>query len=171
MKYDTPSRDHLDKGELIMNDDFREIRDAEDARAFVGQLVAYQTNMFYFGAGRETWSSSSVGLATYFGYVNEGAHYFAGRHGNMREVQEDPHLSRLLRPKAVHAQHTLSSETIAEQSHNPNNEGEGKQQGYIKMRLATDKEKMELRAAFTSSVAVVEYNNTNLTTALFPAPA
>jgi hypothetical protein len=169
MKYDTLSRDHLDKGEVTMNNEFREIKNAEDARAFVGQLVAYQTNMFYFGAGRETWSSSSEGLATYFGYVNEGAHYFAGRNGNIREVQEDPHLSRLLRPKAVHAQHTLSSEVIGEQSHNPNNQGDGKQQGYIKMRLATDKEKMDLRAAFRNSMAVVEYNNTNLTATLSPA--
>jgi hypothetical protein len=124
------------------------IQSGSDAAVFAGRIVAYQTNISYYGDQHSHWQQPG-NANLYFGYVAKYAQEWNA------SSDTGPNLSSVLKRDAVPGKRAIVSDVI-----NRPSRGGDREIPFLKMREATADEIAAMRHAVASSQAKIEYSDT-----------
>jgi hypothetical protein len=126
--------------------EWADIRRAEDTEPFRGHIVAYETNLRYFGMDRNNWRPDGAG--PYFGHVAALDMFW----NNASEA--GPKLATLVKPGGVHLYRALISDRLDPPWHEHLDGGP-----LFRMRLAKKEETDTICRAVTGGLACIEYGD------------
>jgi len=133
------------------------IRNEADARLFINQNVAFQTNISHYGYDPRDELLVTAGAWWSLPHQQQGDRTFFGHVCSWPDPKPKTALLVLLGPESVHKSRLLTDSTISEQIGNPNNATDKK--GFIQMRRATQGEITAMQCAVRSHRAVMEFKS------------
>jgi hypothetical protein len=133
--------------------EFSEIKCGADTARFAGRIVAYETNICYYGDQRSHWQKPGSPTRLYFGYVADQVSEWS------HSDDQGPNMSTVLKPDAVPGNRAILRDMIG------NHRGDT-EKPFLKMREVAPDEIAAIKQAVASSQARIEYDNSGFFRAL-----
>ncbi len=126
-----------------------------DAMSFVDRIVAYETNISYYGSQTSHWQKVDGPTPLYFGYfTSEAQEWSSGE-----RTDKGPNMSTVLKPNAVPGNRAIIQNKIEGHRRTP-------EMPFLKMREATADEIAAIKQAVASFQAKIEYDDPGFMRAL-----
>jgi hypothetical protein len=134
---------------------FNEIECGADAARFAGRIVAYETNIYYYGDQTSHWQKPGSPTPFYFGYVANQAQEWRA------SDDQGPNMSTVLKPDAVSGNRAILRDKLRDHRRTT-------EKPFLKMREATADEIAAIKQAVDSSQAKIERSDPDFIQALGP---